>query len=460
MRPKLRTMAEICVLACAVVFSVPQRDQASEHYNLPVSGPEPQNELRALDRKATELLKRWDIPGASIAVMKSGNLIFSRGYGFADKKNEAPVLSNKSLFRIASVSKPVTAAAALKLIDDGKLGLEEKVFDILPLPENMKTDNRIKLITIRDLLNMSAGWDKERSGDPILPPYINRAARRFNLPSPANFDTTMRYVLTKKLDFQPGARFAYSNFTYGLLGKVIEARSKTDYETFVRENIFTPSGVQLYRGHTREEDRLPNEVVYYAPFEPRSRSFLPTKTKHVEAPYARAYMESDIPMLGWVSTAPELAQLIDRLFNDPRIISEGAKTVMRECPNLACWKGKKRYFAMGWEVSSDGANGFSFYKDGTFPGTRAFVEHTADGITWVCLFNARPPQKRQDRFAAQVRELMAHELDKLPNRHPQVVLPKRKWIDYRPIARSEAKLVTYHFSARKERGLQSPCSWP
>src|SRR6185437_9954966 len=150
-----------------------------------------------------------------------------------------------------------------------------------------RLDQRLQRITVRDLLQMSAGWDKEHSGDPILQPYIFRAARRLHQSTPADFDTTMKYMFTRKLDFDPGSRFAYSNFEYGLLGKVIERVSGTDYESFVQQAVFEPAGVKLYKGHTRAEDRLPDEVVYYAPLEKAARPLLPAETRRVPAPYGR-----------------------------------------------------------------------------------------------------------------------------------------------------------------------------
>lgn len=420
LRPKI--LAEMCALLGVMLIYSSPNNSASEPNDFPVTGPPPPRELRSLDTSVKSLVRKWNVPGAAVAVVRDGKLIFERGYGYADLSHHEIIDPDKSLFRIASVSKPITAAAVLKLVQDGKLSLDDKVFDILndyAVQSNTRVDKRIYSITVRDLLNMSAGWDKERSGDPILQPYITRAARRMKQPSPANFDTTARYVVGKKLDFTPGTKFAYSNFSYGLLGKLIEKTSGTDYQSYVREALFQPTGVQLYQAHTRQEDRLPNEVVYYAPLEGKERSFLPTRTKKVPAPYARAYMETDLPMIGWVATAPELATLLDKVLADDKLLSAETREQICQCPKLPCWQSTKKYFSMGWEVTAHGNGRYSLYKDGTLPGTRAFVEHTTDGVTWVALFNARPPQKQPDKFALQIKQLMANSVDYITAREPR-----------------------------------------
>lgn len=420
MRKTIKPAVEILALLCAFSLSGYQNNNASDSNDLPVTGTAPPPELRKLDGGVKKLLERWNLPGASIAVCRGGKILFARGYGFADIDNETPIVPEKSLFRIASISKSITAAAVLKLVEENKLKLDDKALPlVLPAPgASARTDRRLPNISVRDLLQMSAGWDKERSGDPILQPYIFKAARRMHKPGPADFDTTMQFVLGRRLDFTPGTRFSYSNFEYGLLGKLVEKTSGEDYETYVRQTFFEPAGVQLYKGHTREEDRLPNEVCYYAPLEPSERALLPGIRKNVAAPYSRAYIETDLPILGWVATAPELALLVDRLTTDDTFLRPETRQLMTERPSISCWKNRHKYFALGWEVTKDAHGRVSLYKDGTLPGTRAFVEHTANDMTWVALFNGRPPQKMPDKFAHQVREMMTSGLD-----YVQISLP-------------------------------------
>ena len=351
------------------------------------------NNASAFDSdKIESLLQKWSVPGGAVAVVKDGKVVFARGYGFCDAEHPHPVDPNRTIFRIASISKVVTAAAILALVRDGKLGLEDKVFALLK--EYEPSDPRAQQITIRQLLDMTAGWDKQRSGDPILQPFIRRAARKMNVEAPADFDVTVRYVLRRKLDFAPGSRFAYSNFEYGLLGKVIEKVSEKPYANFVRDVVIEPAGVTLSEAHTREADRLPEEVSYYAPKERSRRSLFAGDRSCVPAPYARAFLEQDLPMIGWAGSASQVALLVDYILGN-------ASTRETICA------GGAKQFSMGWELKHPSTGACEFFKDGTLPGTRAFAMRTADGTTWVALFNGRPTQKVPDPFAREVRQIMS-----------------------------------------------------
>jgi N-acyl-D-amino-acid deacylase len=445
MKQRIKTIAELLLLAAILLVALAPHNVASEPNDVPVTGSDPPHELRKLDSSVRTLMRKWNVPGAAVAVMRNGKLIFSRGYGYSEIASHKAVDPTQSLFRIASVSKPITAAATLRLVQDGKIKLDDKAFEILDefVPKGRRVDRRLAKITVRDLLNMSAGWDKERSGDPILQPYIQRAARTMHVNGPADFDTTVRYMMGRKLDFTPGTKFAYSNFAYGLLGKIVEKASGKDYESYVRETLFAPCGVQLYQAHTREEDRLPQEVYYYAPLESKVRSFLPTRSKKVAAPYARAYMEADLPILGWVATAPELAVLVDKLLTDENLLTPEVREQVLNRPSIPCWSGRNKYFSMGWEVNCDDTGHYSVFKDGTLPGTRAFAEHTADGITWVALFNARPPQKQPDKFALQIKQLMAGNLQNI-SANRQEGRPRQAF-SYRPQLEEDVAQYKHHF---------------
>jgi CubicO group peptidase (beta-lactamase class C family) len=421
MRSPANTAIKTGALILALFTALLQPGQAQAPSDIPVNGPTPPTYLQPLDEQVKDLLRSWDIPGGTIAICKGGQVLFARGYGYADRDSALPVIAEKSLFRIASISKPITACAVLKLVEQNKLHLDDRAFDLLA-PDLIKhsRDKRLQSITVRDLLNMTAGWDKEFSGDPILQPFINRAAQRLHVPGPSDFNTTMRYMVTKRLDFTPGTSFAYSNFAYGVLGALVERASGENYQSFVQRTIFDPCSVKLPPGRTLKQDRLPDEVVYYAPLEHDAGPFLPCQQKRVSAPYARAYLEADLPTIGWLSSAPQLALLLDKMLSDVNVLSAASKEQIFQRPAINAWQGRKRFFSMGWEVVADAADAeYKYlYKDGTLPGSRAFAVHTASGITWVALFNARPLQKKADRFAHQLQEMMAGALNALPVSSP------------------------------------------
>jgi CubicO group peptidase (beta-lactamase class C family) len=130
-------------------------------------------------------MAKYQIPGAAIAVAREGKLVIARAYGMADRERQTPVQPD-SLFRLGSISKTFTAAAILKLAEEGRLDLDAKAFQILDRlrpPAGQSQNPRLQDITVRQLLHHTGGWDRDISGDPIgMGP---QAARTLKVPAPA-----------------------------------------------------------------------------------------------------------------------------------------------------------------------------------------------------------------------------------------------------------------------------------
>ena len=130
-------------------------------------------ETKRLDQTIERFMNQWEIKGASLAIMKDGKLIYSKGYGYADEENDVKTDVNH-IFRIASVSKLITAAGIMKLVENGKLSLEDKVFgedgilNDTTLYAPIK-DKRTKSITVENLLRHQGGFTN-RMGDPMFCP--------------------------------------------------------------------------------------------------------------------------------------------------------------------------------------------------------------------------------------------------------------------------------------------------
>src|SRR5262249_6778502 len=158
--------------------------------------------------------------------------------------------------------KSLTAAAVLKLAEEGRLRLDDKAFerlgDLSPRPGGHLNPD-LRRITIRNPLQHAGGWDRDQSFDPMFrSPEI---ARTLGVSSPAAPRVVIRYMLDQPLQFKPGTRYAYSNFGYCVLGRVIERVSGKRYEDYVRSEILRPAGVTgMWLGHTLPAGRAPNEV--------------------------------------------------------------------------------------------------------------------------------------------------------------------------------------------------------
>ena len=124
-----------------------------------------------------DLMARWQLPGGQVALAKDGRLVLNRGYGLADVERAEPVQPT-SLFRIASVTKAITAVAILTLVDAGTLALDDAVFPLLAFapPAHATMDPRLASITVQNLLVHAGGWDSAQSFDPQGLPFSRMAA--------------------------------------------------------------------------------------------------------------------------------------------------------------------------------------------------------------------------------------------------------------------------------------------
>ena len=362
--------------------------------------------METYDRLISALMEEWEIPGAAIAVVKDGRLVLAKGYGLADVENEELVQPD-SLFRIASISKPITAVAVLKLMEDGLLDLDERAFDILDhleAPGGEVADPRISEVTVRQLLHHSGGWDRTASYDPM---YIyQRVAAQIPTQGPPGCPEVIRFMLGQPLDFDPGTRYAYSNFGYCVLGRIIEEKSGQSYEEYVKENVLTPVEItRMQIGNTKLEDSAEGEVRYYDyPGRGLVRSVFSEDTQEVPRPYGGSYREGNASAGGWIASAIDLVRFSTALdgSKEPAVLEPETVEMMTSRPAPPLREDSKHYYGLGWRVRpvrSD-ANWWHF---GSLPGTRTLLIRTYHGMVWAALFNSRP---QEGGFAGEVDDAM------------------------------------------------------
>lgn len=355
--------------------------------------------MESYDRIIPKLMLKYHIPGGAVAVVKDGWLVLARGYGLADKKRNQPVQPD-SLFRIASISKPITAVAILKLVEEGRLDLDAKAFQILNHlrpPAGRTVDPRIPEITIRQLLQHSGGWDRKQSFDPMFDATLIRikAARTVGAPAPASCETVIRYMLGEPLDFTPGSRHAYSNFGYCVLGRVIEKVTGRGYEQYVQTQVLAPMGINRMRiGGSLLEGRAEGEVRYYDyPGARLARSVFPAGRRLVPRPYGGYHLEATDAHGGWIASAIDLMRFVtavDGRITPPDILKPETIRLMISRPALPDWKGSSSYYGMGWNVRPIRGDA-NWWTGGVLPGTcRTILVWTHHGFAWAALFNSQP----------------------------------------------------------------------
>ena len=211
--------------------------------------------IKAID----DYVKNKNIPSAALLICdKSKNMSF-RGWGLDAKGNN---VNNKTIFRLASLTKSITRAAIMLLVRDGRLSLDDKAFRILsysPL-KNRKVNPKIYDISTKHLMNHRAGYDPSIGLSPTF--QTKELLNGYNPQLRVNTHNLVRYMLSEPLQYKPGTKTVYSNFGYSVLGRLIEKISDKTYIDFIQERICNPIGIStLDIGSFKP---LSNEVKYYS----------------------------------------------------------------------------------------------------------------------------------------------------------------------------------------------------
>ncbi len=355
-----------------------------------------------LDQGMRDLMQKYSLPGGSLAVSYNGRLVFARGYGCANVESGAPVQPD-SLFRVASVSKTFTAVAVLLLVQQGKLSLDAPVFGSIltgykTLPGQSVNPDLLK-ITVRHLLEHTGGWDRSTTqrfnGVPYREPIdglVTAAAQALGHAPPSTDADVIGVMLSQPLQHTPGTYYAYSNFGYMLLGRVIEQVSGTTYEQFVQQNILKPFGIGRQKlAATLQSDVANGEVTYYdSPGAPLVKSIFPDVPDPVPAPYGVHFME-DVDAAGaWVTTTVDLTRFLNAIDGRgvPALLNPQTIALMETDPKVQN-EPTNSFYGLGFVFQQTGA-GLRWTKDGGLPGTSSYVVHSAAGYTWAVVFNSSP----------------------------------------------------------------------
>ena len=356
--------------------------------------------LGSFDETILNYMETNHVPGASLAIVRNGQLIYARGYGYADREGKTPAAPT-SLFRLASVSKPITAVAIMTLVQSGKLKLDDPVFPLLGftpfLLPGHHPDPRLETITVRQLLQHSGGWDRGKSGDIMFKHF--QVAQEMGIASPPDHKSLIRWAMGQPLDFTPGTQYSYSNFGFCVLGRVIEKVSGLSYEKYVQTKVLAPMGIHAMRiGNGRLSERFSKEFRYYDPENRTERSvFSADGDAPTPLPYAFASPQTMDAHGGWIASAVDMARFMAKLDvpGDRPLLSSASITTMfaRPQPPLGLDENgapTPAYYALGWQVRPVG-NGehANTWHNGSMAGTATLMVRLANGLSWVVLFNSR-----------------------------------------------------------------------
>jgi CubicO group peptidase (beta-lactamase class C family) len=347
--------------------------------------------MRPFDELMTSFLAEHQLPGAALAVGRGGRVVYQRGFGYADAETQR-VVQPADLFRIASLSKPITAVAILQLVERGKLSLDDEAFGLLG--HEKTRDPRMQRITVRQLLQHTGGFDREASFDPMFRSVEIAAA--LGRQAPATSRDVIESMLDRPLDFDPGERYAYSNFGYCVLGRIVEKVTGRDYDAHVAREVFRPLGIRgACIGRTRLEGRRRNEVRYRAEGFGKS-VFAADLGDPLPRPYGAWHLEAMDAHGGWIASAPDLVRFASDL-DDParsKLLSAASIETMFARPAGRAGlddegRPKVPHYGCGWMVRPAGQGGRNTWHTGSLDGTSTLLVRRHDGLTWAVLFNTR-----------------------------------------------------------------------
>jgi serine beta-lactamase-like protein LACTB, mitochondrial len=303
-----------------------------------------------------EMVKR-KIPGLTIAVAHRDRVVWEEAFGLADLENSTPVKTN-SRFRLASLSKPLTAVAVLHLVEQKKIALDAEIrtyVDAFPA--------KAQPVTVRQLLGHLGGV---------------RSYRDREIESTRHYDdvfTPLSIFANDPLIQQPGTKYSYTTYGYNLLGAAVQHASGMSYVDYVRQNVLTPAGMKLV---------VPDD--HFAIVEGRVRGYLRRKDGSV-VNAALADTSNKIPGGGWLGTAGDMAAFAIA-FRQCKLTSRETVTLMLRTQRTVT--GVPTGYGMGWQIFRYADPKIAPEKrivghTGSQPGTNTFLGMTMDAAWTVAL---------------------------------------------------------------------------
>jgi CubicO group peptidase (beta-lactamase class C family) len=286
------------------------------------NGKLPKEKQARIEQAVTKALAESRAPGIAVAVVENGEYEWSKGFGMADLENSVPV-TPQTLFRLASVSKPITAVAALQLWERGKLDLDAPVQKYCPaFPQKPWP------ITTRELLGHRGGIRHYRSDNDD---EVNNT-KHFDDPIAGG----LQFFANDPLVAEPGTKFHYSTQGFTLVGCAIEGASGEKYVEFVKANVFVPAAMNS----TQWDDRfaiIPHPTSFYS----KNKAGVVQNADLLDSSYK-------IPGGGWLSSAGDMARFEVAILRD-RLLKAATMDLMWTAPQPPAG-GENRDYALGWGI--------------------------------------------------------------------------------------------------------------
>ena len=319
-----------------------------------------QDERTQIEDAVSKFMASTHVPGVSVAVVENGAYEWGSGFGLADLENNAPA-SEHTLFRLASISKSLTATAAMQLWERGQLDLDAPIQKYCPaFPQKPWP------ISTRQVMGHLGGIRHYKSGSQDDPEVGN--TKHFDNPIQAGLD----FFKNDALLSEPGKQFHYSTQGYTVVGCVIEGASGSKYVDFVRQNVFVPAGMES----TQVDNRfavIPYRTLFYQ----KTDSGTVQNADFLDSSYK-------IPGGGWLSSADDMARFEVAILKD-KLVKRSTRDLM--WTPLKPADGSKDDYGLGWGNGSEGGIASVGHNGGQQGTSTAFTVAPAQRAGVVVLTN-------------------------------------------------------------------------
>lgn len=398
----------------------------------------------AIDGVMIDTMKRNGIPGAAVAVVENGKLVYTRGFGWADLEKNA-LATPETVFRMGSISKPMTAIAVMRLMQQGAVTLwggpltldtqifKEVIFPHLDQQLGLPTPlghlyPELTLITLRDLLHHAGGWYEQGDlypGDPAHPVYLplndtHTIAQALGIEHTPTDLEIVEFMIPKPLQAAPGTRFYYSGFGFTVIAAAIEILTGKTYEDYFLDEVAGPlemNAGQVRFGYSSDfyAEKADTEARFYDPigaapvvpllieladgFDADGWPLFDAGNRVPQA-YGGTPQKSILPAGAWAASPLALARIgtaIERS-RRPYLLDYAQFVAMSQDQSVAQPDGGR--FGLGFGVTAAG----SLVHGGSVAGGWAQYHWGANGRSWVAMFNAQP---HDPTFAGRMRDALA-----------------------------------------------------
>jgi len=312
------------------------------------------------DMLLNKLVNDRKVPGLAITVLKNGKKLLQKGYGFADLETKSPVDAKKTIFRIASVSKPIAATALAHMVSDGLIDLDASFYTYVPYYPRKKWD-----FTIRQLAGHTAG-------------IRGYQGTEYGLNKPYSIKESIVIFKDDDLLFEPGTDYLYNSFDWVLISLAIQEVSGIPFEDFVQTRVLNPLGLKATFPEVDSEQRHNNVEKYKTHEVVKALNLTKFYSKN------RLGFRTAIPVNnyyklaggGFLSTSEDIANFGQAYLNENML----PKEILSSFLTSEIVHGDQTFYGLGWQVSQDNKG-------------RKYYGHIGNGVGVYSNFYVFPKEK-------------------------------------------------------------------